>query len=106
VFSTKKNEEKNLAKKVERIIKEICVGISERDEIRFIEIGTDKDHVHFLVQGVPTQSVTRILMEIKSITARELYRRHPEIKKQLWRGNVWTSGYYAYTVGQYGILHS
>jgi len=41
-------------------------------------------------------------MEIKSITARELYKRHPEIKKQLWGGNIWTSGYYANTVGQYG----
>jgi putative transposase len=41
-------------------------------------------------------------MEIKSITARELYKSHPEIKKQLWAGNIWTSGYYANTVGQYG----
>ncbi len=41
-------------------------------------------------------------MEIKSITAREIYKRHPEIKKQLWGGNIWTSGYYTNTVGQYG----
>ena len=27
---------------------------------------------------------------------------HPEIKKKLWGGNLWTRGFYANTVGQYG----
>jgi len=97
-----KYRRKIFSEEVEATLKEICIGISERYEIRFIEIGTDKDHVHFLVQGVPIQSVTKIVMEIKSITARELYKHHSEIKKQLWGGNIWTSGYYANTVGQYG----
>ncbi len=97
-----KYRRKIFSEEVESTLKEVCIGISERYEIRFIEIGTDKDHVHFLVQGVPSQAVTKIVMEIKSITARELYKRHPEIKKQLWGGNIWTSGYYANTVGQYG----
>jgi len=38
---------------------------------------------------------------LKSITGKELFKRHPEIKKRLWGGNSWTSGYYANTVGQY-----
>jgi len=97
-----KYRRKIFSEEVEETLKEICVGISERYEIRFIEIGTDQDHVHFLIQGVPNQAVTKMVMEIKSITARELYRRHPAIKKQLWGGNIWTSGYYANTVGQYG----
>jgi REP element-mobilizing transposase RayT len=97
-----KYRRKIFSEAVETTLKEICIGISERYEIRFIEIGTDKDHVHFLVQGVPSQALTKIVMGIKSITARELYKVHPEIKKQLWGGNIWTSGYYANTVGQYG----
>jgi REP element-mobilizing transposase RayT len=40
--------------------------------VKFLEIGTDKDHVHFLVQSVPTYSVTKIISTIKSITAREI----------------------------------
>ena len=97
-----KYRRKIFTQEVEETLKEVCIGISERYEIRFIEIGTDKDHVHFLIQGVPSQPVTKIVMLIKSLTARELYIRHPEIKKQLWGGNIWTSGYYANTVGQYG----
>lgn len=86
---------------MENTLKEICVGISERYEIRFIEIGVDEDHVHFLVQSVPVLSVTQIVKTIKSITARQLFQTHPEIKRMLWGGNLWTSGYYVNTVGQY-----
>jgi len=83
-------------------LKDICQGIEERYEIFFLEIGYEEDHVHFLVQSVPTNCVDEIERVIKSITAKELFKRHPEIKKQLWGGKFWTSGYYANTVGQYG----
>ena len=39
---------------------------------------------------------------MKSITAKKLLQSHPEIEVKLWRGNFWTSGYYANTIGQYG----
>lgn len=83
-------------------LKEICVEIAKRYEIYFVEIGTDGDHVHFLIQSVPVFSSTRIAQTVKSITAREIFHRHPEVKEKLWRGQFWTSGYYMNTVGQYG----
>jgi len=78
------------------------MGIAERHEIHFVEIGADEDHVHFLTQSVPTMSPTAIIQIIKSITAREIFRMHAEVKKMLWGGRFWTSGYYVNTVGQYG----
>ena len=86
----------------DKLLKEICLEIEKRYEIYFLEIGTDKDHVHFLVQSIPTIPVTEIVKKIKSITAREIFSMHKEIKQFLWGGNLWTSGYYANTVGQYG----
>ena len=83
-------------------LKGICIEISERYEINFVEIGYESDHVHFLVQSVPSLSVSEISRKLKSITAKQLFYRHPEIKAKLWGGNFWTSGYYANTVGQYG----
>ena len=83
-------------------LKSICMEISERYEIHFIEIGYEPDHVHFLLQSVPAYSVSEIVIKLKSLTARELFQSHPEIKKQLWGGSFWTSGYYANTVGLYG----
>ena len=83
-------------------LKDICQGIEERYEIFFLEIGYEEDHVHFLVQSVPINCVDEIIRVIKSITAKELFKRHPEVKKKLCGGKFWTSGYYANTVGQYG----
>ena len=58
---------------VDQVLKDICLDISERYEIRFIEIGVDDDHVHFLIQSVPMYSPTRVMRIVKSITAREIF---------------------------------
>ena len=87
---------------VEKELKEICLELSERYEIEFIEIGIDKEHVHFLVQTVPTYSPTKIVKVIKSITARKIFERVPTVKEQLWGGEFWSKGYYINTVGRHG----
>ena len=83
-------------------IKETCIGIGDRFEIDFIEIGTDEDQVHFLVQRIPPISVDKIVRTVKSLVARIVLSKHPELKRELWGGSFWTSGYYANKVGQYG----
>jgi REP element-mobilizing transposase RayT len=99
-----KYRKKIIEDQISSFIKDICVEISDRYEIQFVEIGTDEDHVHFLVQSVPTMSVDRLVGTIKSLTARMVFQSFPSIKKELWGGSFWTSGYYANTVGQYGNL--
>ena len=84
-------------------LKDVCSGISERYEIYFVEIGIDEDHAHFLVQSVPALSVKEIVQIVKSITAKEIFRKYPKLRDEvLWGGQFWTDGYYANTVGQYG----
>jgi len=39
---------------------------------------------------------------IKSMTAREIFRRCPHVKKMLWGGEFWSDGYFASTVGKHG----
>ncbi len=78
------------------------MAISERYEIYFLEIGADKDHVHFLIQSVPTMSPKSIAQKVKSITAREVFKKNPEVKQKLWGGAFWSSGYFMNTVGQHG----
>ena len=87
---------------VDTVMKEICVEIEDRYQMKFLEIGTDKDHVHFLVQSVPTYAVTKIVSTIKSLTAREIFKRCPQVKKKLWGGEFWSDGYFAGTVGKHG----
>jgi len=87
---------------VDQSFKNVCLEIEKRYSVYFKEIGTDKDHVHFFVQSVPTQSPIQIIKMLKSITAREILRQHPEVKKQLWGGEFCTDGYYGSTVGKHG----
>ena len=82
-------------------LKKICLGISGRYEIHFVEIGMEENHVHFLVQSIPTLSVPQIVKIIKSITAKQVFQEHPEVKHFLWGGSLWTSGFYANTVSEY-----
>jgi len=68
---------------VEVVLKEICLDIEKRYQMKFLEIGTDKDHVHFLIQSVPAYSVTKIVTMLESLTAREVFKRCPQVKKTL-----------------------
>ena len=80
------------SREVELELKAVCDEIELRYEIEFLEIGADKDHVHFLVQSVPTYSPTKIVRIVKSITAREIFIRVPSVKKMLWGGEFWSKG--------------
>ena len=89
-------------KEVDQVIKEICIEISKRYPIYFLEIGSDKDHVHFLIQSVPNYSPTQIARTVKSITAKEDFKRCPDVKKKLWGGEFWSDGFYVATVSEHG----
>ncbi len=87
---------------VDEVLRDVCLEIEDRYQLKFLEIGTDKDHVHFLVQSVPTYTVTKLVTVIKSITAREVFRLCPHVKKSLRGGEFWSDGYFASTVGRHG----
>jgi REP element-mobilizing transposase RayT len=87
---------------VDKALVETCAEIEKRYEVLFLEVGTDKDHVHFMIQSVPSCSVTKIVTMVKSIIARKVFKRCPEVKKQLWGGEFWGKGYFVNTVGQHG----
>ena len=78
----------------------VCLENVKRYDVRFCEIGLDNNYVHFLVQSVPMYSPKQIVQTVKSITAREVFRLHPEVREQLWGGQFWSDGYYE-SVGQY-----
>jgi putative transposase len=87
---------------VDEVLRAACLEIAKRYELVFVEIGTDRNHVHFLIQSVPTYSPTKIVRTVKSLTARQVFAQAPEVKKQLWGGEFWGKGYFMTTVGQHG----
>jgi len=86
-------ERKNILNKLDKESKKLV------DVIAFCLM---QNHVHFLLQSVPTYSCTKIITIIKSITAKEIFQRFPEVKKQLWGGEFWTDGYFVNTVSRFG----
>ena len=81
-----------LAPEVVEIIVETAEGIAERYAIEMEVIGCDKDHIHLLCGAHPKMAPGRIVQMFKSITAREIYRRKPAVKKEFWGGEFWTDG--------------
>ena len=73
--------------------------IGERYWFDFDSIGSDGDHVHILVGAAPRYAPSKVMQIIKSLTARHMFGKYPEIKKQLWGGEFWHDGGYIGTVG-------
>lgn len=67
-----------------------------------MEVGTEKSHVHFMIQSVSSYIAIKIVTMLKSIIAREVFKGFPELKKQLWGGEFWGKDYFVNTVGQHG----
>ena len=67
---------------MEGCIRQICEGIELRwDWIRFVEVGTDKDHVHYLLQSTLDHSPAETVRLIKSVTSKRVFAEHLEVKK-------------------------
>ncbi len=89
-----------LDEEVTAIIQDTAAEIAERFPIEMEAMGTDKNHIHLLCSADPKMAPGRMVQIFKSITAREIFRRKPAVKRVLWGGEVWTDGYYVATVGE------
>ena len=81
-------------------LKDIFKNIADRYWYEIEEIGTDGDHVHIFVGGAGLHSPSSIMQIIKSISAKEMFKQYPELRKVLWGGSYWSDGGYIGTVGE------
>lgn len=91
-----------LSDHISKYIKEISKELELRYFLDIDQIGTDGDHIHILVSFHPKYSVGQFVRLYKSITAKRIFLKFPEVKKDLWGGEFWTDGYYVATVGKRG----
>ena len=97
-----KYREALLSEEIVQAVKEIALEIQERYEIEMEQIGCDRDHIHVLCRAHPKYAPGQLVRVIKSITARELFKRFPKLRKELRGGELWADGYYVATVGERG----
>ena len=88
-----------LGGEVTRYLKEVFKRIAEEYEFRIEAMEVMADHVHVLIEAPPSYAPSGIVQVIKSISAREVYKKFPKMRKQMWSGKIWNEGYYVRSVG-------
>ena len=91
-----------LTEEICRSLREIAKGIEERYGIEIERMGCDENHIHLLCGAHPKYAPGQLVRLFKSISGRELFKRHVWLKKELWGGEFWSDGYYVATVGERG----
>ena len=96
-----KYRHKVLVNKIESDLKEIIREIADEQKIRIIEMETDIDHIHLLVDCSPQHFIPSLMKALKGTSARRMFKKHPELKEKLWGGHLWNPSYFVATVSEH-----
>lgn len=91
-----------LDERVQQVITEVMKGFKDRYDLEIQTLGYDQNHLHILCRFLPKYSGGQVIKLMKSTTARLVFQKVPEVKKDLWGGEFWTDGYYISTVSGKG----
>jgi len=91
-----------LSEPIVATLKQTAYDIQDRYAIEVEQLGADENHIHLLCSAHPKYAPGQLIRLYKSITAKELFKHHPNLKKELWGGEFWTDGYYVATVLERG----
>jgi len=80
-------------------VRDIFCRIAEEFGLEIEELELADDHVHVFLSFPPRYSIAKVVGILKSVSAREIFHHHPEVKRELWGGEFWKDGYFARTVG-------
>lgn len=84
----------------EKRLKELLYKVAKENKITIVTMETDKDHIHLLVECTPQSYIPSVMKALKGITARQLLKEFPELKKKLWGGHLWNPSYFVATVSE------
>ena len=85
----------DVRRRVEELLREIAQDFGF--EIDTMEVAAD--HVPLFLDFPPRYSIAKVVGILKSISASQVFAEFPEVKRQLWAGELWEDGYFARTVG-------
>ncbi|MFH1560053.1 MAG: IS200/IS605 family transposase [Chloroflexota bacterium] len=84
---------------VSEYLKEVFKRIAEEYEFHIDTMEVMEDHVHVFIEAAPAYSPARLVQILKSISAREVYKKFPKMRKAMWSGKIWSDGYFVRSVG-------
>ena len=77
----------------------ILKGIANRYDIDIDTLEVTPDHVHLFASAPQKYSPSKVVQIMKSVSARKLFERHPEVREKLWGGALWADGFFVRSVG-------
>ena len=80
-------------------VKEVFQQIAEEYEFGIDTMEVMEDHVHIFTEAPPRYAPAEVVQIMKSISAREIFKKYPKLRKQLWAGELWNDGYFVRSVG-------
>jgi putative transposase len=80
-------------------LKEVFNHIAEEYGFEIDTMEVVEDHVHIFLEAPPRYAPAKVVQIMKSISGRELFKKFPKIRKQLWAGELWNDGYFVRSVG-------
>jgi putative transposase len=94
-----KYRKKILSREITEYLKEIFEKIAQEYEFEIDTVGIKEDHVHIFMGAPPRYSPAELVQIMKSISAREVFKKYPKLREQLWAGELWNDGYFVRSVG-------
>lgn len=94
-----KYRKKLLKGEIGKEIKEIFHRIGEEYGWEIEEMAVQEEHVHIFIEVPPKYAPARVVQIMKSIAAREIFKKYPEMREELWAGEFWSDGYFVRSVG-------
>lgn len=85
---------------VDKDLQDLLRQIAEDKGITILEMESDKDHIHLLIDCKPHHYIPNLVKALKGVSARLLFKKHPELKRRLWGGNLWNASYFIATVSE------
>ncbi len=88
-----------LGGEVGQYLKEVFERVAEEYAFHIMRVAIMADHVHILLKAPPSYSPSELVQVMKSISARELFKKFPKMKKLMWSGKIWNEGYFVRSIG-------
>ena len=85
---------------VDTDVKKLLNQIASDNDVEIVEMESDKDHIHLFIECKPQHYIPNMVKAFKGVSARLLFKKHPELKQQLWDGHLWNPSYFVATANE------
>lgn len=84
---------------VAEFVKEVFEQVAQEYEFHIDTMEVMEDHVHVFIEVPPAYAPAQVVQIMKSISAREVFKKFPKMREAMWSGRIWGDGYFVRSIG-------